>query len=94
LRFFYVQEERYVTVPRMAKSEDVQEERYVTVPRMAKSEDVQEERYVTVPRMTKSDDVQSRHTEFISVSVFCFVKDENLKQVQDDGAFCEFFLSI
>jgi hypothetical protein len=38
--------------------------------------------------MAKSEDVQSRHAEFISVSVFCFVKDEILKQVQDDGAFC------
>ncbi|MFT4723661.1 MAG: hypothetical protein ACI9YP_000057 [Colwellia sp.] len=26
-----------------------------------------------------------RHAEFISVSAFCFVNDEILKQVQDDG---------
>ncbi|MFT7429673.1 MAG: hypothetical protein ACI971_000109, partial [Colwellia sp.] len=27
------------------------------------------------------------HAEFISVSFFCFVNDEILKQVQDDGVF-------
>jgi hypothetical protein len=27
----------------------------------------------------------SRHAEFISVSALCVVKDEILKQVQDDG---------
>ncbi len=39
---FYVQDERYVVVPWMAKSDDVQDERYVVVPWMAKSDDVQD----------------------------------------------------
>jgi hypothetical protein len=56
---FYVQDERYVTVPWMAKSGDVQDERYVMVPWMAKSGDVQDERYVTVPWMAKSFDAQN-----------------------------------
>ncbi len=43
---FYVQDERYVMVPRMAKN-DVQDERYAMVPWMAKN-DVQDERYVMV----------------------------------------------
>jgi hypothetical protein len=37
---FYVQEERYVMVPWMARNDDVQEERYVMVPWMARNDDV------------------------------------------------------
>jgi hypothetical protein len=47
-RFFYVQDERYATVPGMAKSGDVQDERYAAVPRMAWSGDVQDERHVAI----------------------------------------------
>jgi len=45
-RGFYVQDERYVAVPWMAKSVYVQDERYVAVPWMAKSVYVQDERVV------------------------------------------------
>jgi len=40
---FYVQEERYLEVSWMIRSEDVQEERYLEVSWMIRSEDVQEE---------------------------------------------------
>jgi hypothetical protein len=39
---FYVQDERYVVLPWMAKNDDVQDERYVVLPWMAKSADVQD----------------------------------------------------
>ena len=44
--FLYVQDERYVAVPRMVKSDGVQDERYVAVPRMVKSDGFQ-----AVPRL-------------------------------------------
>ena len=56
--FFYVQDERYVVLPWMAKNDDVQDERYVVLPWMAKNDDVQDERYVVLPWMAKNDDVQ------------------------------------
>ncbi|PCI59929.1 MAG: hypothetical protein COB35_10200 [Gammaproteobacteria bacterium] len=37
---FYVQDERYVAEPWMARSDDVQDERYVAEPWMARSDDV------------------------------------------------------
>jgi hypothetical protein len=37
---FYVQEERYVVMPWMARNDHVQEERYVVMPWMARNDDI------------------------------------------------------
>jgi len=41
---FYVQDERYVVLPWMARNDDVQDEGYVVLPWMARNDDVQDER--------------------------------------------------
>ena len=62
---FYVQDERYVMMPGMARNDDVQDERYVMMPGMARNDDVQDERYVVMPGMARNDDVQDERSVFL-----------------------------